>query len=122
MLLRPNSSIPSAELSDLAPYSKDWKKSQYLANVFWKRWLKEYLPILQERQKWLCPKRNVQVGDLVLIVPENISRGQWPKGLIEEIVPDKYGHVRQVTVRTATSRIRRDVRKICLLESIHYDA
>ena len=116
LLLRPNSSLPSTDLGNLVPYKKRWKQSQYLANVFWKRWLKEYLPILQERQKWFRPKRSVQVGDLVLIVQENVSRGQWPKGLIEEVFPDKHGHVRQVIVRTATARMRRDVRKICLLE------
>ena len=86
---------------------------------FGKGWLKEYLPILQELQKWFRPKRNVQVGDLVLTVQENVSHGQWPKGLIEEVFPDKRGHVRQVVVRTATARMRRDVRKICLLEGAH---
>ena len=119
LLLRPNLSIPATEIGDVVPYRKRWKQSQYLANVFWKRWIKEYLPILQERQKWLRPRRNLQVGDLVLVVQENIPRGHWPKGLIEEVVPDKYGHVRQVTLKTATSRIRRDVRKLCLLESAH---
>jgi hypothetical protein len=119
LLLRPNSSLPSTDLGNLVPYRKRWKQSQYLANVFWKRWFKEYLPILQERQKWFRPKRNVQVGDLVMIVQENVSRGQWPKGLIEEVFPDKRGHVRQVVVRTATARMRRDVRKICLQEGAH---
>jgi hypothetical protein len=65
----------------------------------------EYLPILQERKKWFRPKRNVQVGDLVLIVQENVSHGQWPKGLIEEVFPGKRGHVRQVVVTTATARM-----------------
>ena len=51
LLLRPNSSLPSTHLGNLVPYRKRWKQSQYLANVSWKRWLKEYLPILQERQK-----------------------------------------------------------------------
>ena len=28
-----------------------WRRIQYLANEFWERWRKEYLPILQTRQK-----------------------------------------------------------------------
>ena len=116
LLLRPNASVPLTEFEEVVPYRKRWKQSQYLANIFWKRWLKEYLPTLQERQKWLRPKRNFKVGDLVLIVHENVHRGQWPKGLVEEVFPDKYGNVRQVTIRTASSRVRRDVCKICLVE------
>jgi hypothetical protein len=45
-----------------------WRQVQYLANLFWSRWTKEYLPLLQERQKWHCAKRNLQVGDIVLVV------------------------------------------------------
>lgn len=116
LLLRPNPSSSSVKLDELVPYSKRCKQAQYLASVFWKRWLKEYLPTLQERQKWLRPRRNIAVGDLVLIVQENIQRGQWPKGVVEEVFPDQHGHVRQVLLRTATIRLRRDVRKLCLLE------
>ena len=35
---------------------------------------------------------------------------------MQEVFPDRNGNVRQVTVRTATSVLRRDVRKLCLLE------
>lgn len=29
-----------------------WRKVQYLSDIFWKRWSKEYLPLLQNKQKW----------------------------------------------------------------------
>lgn len=35
---------------------------------------------------------------------------------IEEIYPDKYGVVRQVLVRTSNVKLRRDTRKLYLLE------
>ncbi|XP_037631889.1 uncharacterized protein LOC119491753 [Sebastes umbrosus] len=47
-----------------------WKQVQYLSDIFWKRWTKEYLPLLQERQKWLVPRRNLKPGDVVLIVDD----------------------------------------------------
>ncbi|XP_077967709.1 uncharacterized protein LOC120346600 [Styela clava] len=83
-----------------------------------KRWLKEYLPTLQLRQKWHKPVRNFAVGDIVLIVDEKTKRGFWPKGLIVEVFPDSDGHVRSVRVRTADSSYMRDIRKLCLLEGV----
>ena len=87
-----------------------------LANEFWARWVKEYLPMLQERQKWLKQRRNFKVGDLVIMKDTNMSRGQWPKALVQETFPDSDGVVRQVLVGSATGVFRRDVRKLCLLE------
>ena len=75
--------------------------------------MKNYLPALQTRQKWSVPRRN-----FVLVVDEKTPRGRWPMGLIEEVFPDSHGHVRSVTVKTATSVYRRDIRKLCLLEGV----
>ena len=96
-------------------YKKCWRQAQYLSNIFWRRWVDEYLLSLQERQKWIRPRRNVAVGDLVLIADEHSPRGQWPMGVVEEVTPDRYGAVRQATVRTARAILKRDIRKICLL-------
>lgn len=30
---------------------KQWRKVQYLTDIFWKRWISEYLPTLTEREK-----------------------------------------------------------------------
>ena len=94
-----------------------WKEAQRLADMFWGRWLKEYLPSLQERQKWLSLKRNLTRGYIVLMVKEDSPRGQWLLAAVEETFPGNDGHVRRVTIRTANqSRYQRDVRKLCLLE------
>ena len=37
---------------------KRWRQAQLLSNHYWKRWLKEYIPSLQERQKWQKTQRN----------------------------------------------------------------
>lgn len=36
-----------------------WPTVQCLVNLFWTRWKKEYLLTLQERNKWMRPKRNL---------------------------------------------------------------
>ena len=54
-----------------------WRQAQVLADHFWKRWLREYISGLQERQKWQRPRRNAEIGDLVLLVDDCLPRGQW---------------------------------------------
>ena len=46
---------------------KRWRRVQHLANEFWIRWKKEYLLSLQQGQKWVKPRRNLCVGDIVII-------------------------------------------------------
>ncbi|KAK5866387.1 hypothetical protein PBY51_020583 [Eleginops maclovinus] len=46
--------------------------------TFWKRWCREYLMQLQERQRWFTPGRNFCVGDVVLIVDDTSPRNSWP--------------------------------------------
>ena len=71
-----------------------WRQVQYLADIFWKRWSKEYLLLLQGRQKWLRPRKNLAVGDIVLVSVENSHRNLWPLGRIVKVLPNKKGFVR----------------------------
>ena len=52
-----------------------WRQVQYLAGIFWKWWSKEYLPLLQSRQKWTMIRKNLAV---VLVRAENSRRNSWP--------------------------------------------
>lgn len=94
-----------------------WRNAQQLADNFWKRWRREYLPSLMTCQKWLARGRNLDVGDLVLLVDTNAPRGQWLKGVIEDPLVSADGVVRQARVKTAQGRFLRDVRQLCLLEA-----
>lgn len=87
-----------------------------LANEFWSRWMKEYVPTLQERQRWLQKRPNFKKGQLVLMADKSLPRGKWSKAIVESVFPDIDGVVREVSVRTATGIYRRDIRKLCLLE------
>ena len=96
LLLRSNSCFPPDVFKGHDKYSKRWRQAQCLADSFWKRWMKGYLPALQTRQKWSVPRRNFAVGELVLVVDEKTLRAHWSMGLIEEVFPDSYGYVRNV--------------------------
>lgn len=78
-----------------------WRQVQYLVNLFWSRWRKQYLVLLQERQKWCVPKRSHKVGDLVLVMDSQLPRNQWPLGRIIDVLSDKYGNVRVAKVKVA---------------------
>ena len=118
LLLRNNPCLPLGlfDKSDSYPVRR-WRKSQYLATIFWRRWLREYLPTLQIRQKWYKPRRNFQTGDLVLVISKNESRGQWPLARVIEVFSDKKGFVWSVKVRTAVGCLSRPVTSLCLLEA-----
>ena len=123
--LTPNAILTGSLADDVPPdkflkadaYRNSWKNTQYLLDKFWKQWLMQYLPLLQPKQKWFGSTKNFQVGDLVLMLDENYLRGQWPKALVTNVMPDKTGLVRRVRVRKADGAIYcRDIRKLCLLE------
>ena len=75
-----------------------WRQVQYLADILLKTWSKEYLPLFQVRQKRLRPRRNLAVGDIVLVSVENSHRNFWPLGRIVEVLRDKKGFVRRAKV------------------------
>ena len=91
-----------------------WRQVQYLSNLFWNRWVKEYLACLQERQKWLRPQRNVCVGDLVLIV-DNAPRNTWVFAKVLEVIKDSKGLARSVKVKPQTGVLERPIHKLCLV-------
>ena len=95
-----------------------WKQVQYISDLFWKRWTREYLPLMQERQKWNEVKENLKPGDIVLIIDENSPRNSWPMGRIMDTYPDKWGSVRRVKVRTQNGSLERPITKLCLLKDM----
>ena len=119
LLLRPGPSLPPGTFSGSDMYCRRrWRQVQYLSNVFWRRWIKEYLPELQQRQKWIKPQRNFAIGDIVLMVDYNSPRSSWPLGRIIEVFPNpKDGYVRKVLLKTKTNSLERPITKIVLLEA-----
>jgi hypothetical protein len=61
---------------------KQWRTAQRLADMFWKRWVHEYLPTLTRRTKWHEKKDPVKVGDIVVVADDALKRNCWPMGRI----------------------------------------
>ena len=92
-----------------------WKHAQYLADRFWKRWVSEYLPIMQQLSKRHNPKRNLQPDDLVIIVDDTAPRSSWLMGRVVKALPGPGGLVRSDLVKTKSSILQRPIDKLCLL-------
>ena len=99
-------------------YRRRWRHVQFVADEFWRRWIKEYLPSLHFRQKWNEAKPNLNVGDVVIIQDDRLPRSCWPLGRVVETFVGKDGLVRSVSVKSQSSVLIRPVHKLCLLESV----
>ncbi|XP_055601262.1 uncharacterized protein LOC129750077 [Uranotaenia lowii] len=95
---------------------KSWQLSQTMANVFWRRWVHDYLPTLTRRHKWFENTKPIEVGDITVIVDPNLPRNCWPKGRIiaTNISPD--GCRRWASIQTATGIYDRPVAKLAILD------
>lgn len=116
LLLKTNPVMPPGLFVKEDLYSRrKWRQVQYLADLFWKRWIREYLPTMQQRNKWNKIRRNFLPGDLVVIVDDSAPRNSWVLGRILKTLPGSKGLVRSVLVKTKTSVLQRPVNKLCLL-------
>ena len=65
-------------------YRKKWRAVQTALNMFWTRWLREYLQSLTDRKKWTTNSRDLEIGDLVILVSKNPVRSAWATGRVIE--------------------------------------
>lgn len=89
---------------------------------FWDRWSHEYLHGLLHRPKWWKKDKGYKVGRLWLIRNEAIPPTRWPLARIVQVHPGEDGHIRVVTVRSATTELTRPVAKLVLLPTSETDS
>ena len=88
-----------------------------MVELVWRRWLKEYVPMLQKRSKWLTEEKMLEEGDVVLVVDEIQPREKWSLALVVEVVKSEDGRQRRYKVRTSSGQVlERDIRKLIILE------
>ena len=95
-----------------------WRKVQHLISLVWRRWMKEYLPTLIPRSKWLKVQGDLQVGDIVLVCQSDLPRGHWPLGRILEVYAGKDGHNRVAQVQLAEKTLMRPIHKLVPLNVV----
>ena len=98
LLGRCTSHVPQGPFSDNVSEGQRYKFIQSVINSFWKRWTREVFPGLVIQPKWHVDRRNVLVGDVVLVQDSNIVRGEWKMGLITKTIPSSDTRIRRVEV------------------------
>ena len=92
------------------------KVTQALLEIFWRCFLKEYVPSLTVRTKWNKLHRNFKANDLVLIQTENTPRAFWPLARIIEMYVSNDGNVPSVRLKLPNSTVIHPSNKLRLLE------
>ena len=75
--------------------------------------MREWLPGPNDRKKWFRTQRDVQVGDVMLVISPDTRRGNWPMGRVLEVHPGKDGRVRVVRIQVGQGTLVRPVTKLC---------
>ena len=107
----------SADATVRVDLRKRWIYVQMLVKAVWQRWLKEFVPLLNVRRKWLKTKQNVAVGDIVLYLAPDTPRRNWPLGKVMEVFPGADGCVRVVDLLVQGKVYRRSVHHLLPLVS-----
>ena len=60
-------------------------------------------------------RRNLAIGDVVLVSTENSPRNSWPLGRVVEVFADKRGLICRARVKVKGAVLERPIDKLCLL-------
>ena len=83
---------------DVKPKTRQKFISQ-IVKAFWKKWMVHYFPTLIIQQKWHCTKRNLRVGDVVLVQDSNVMKGNWKLATVSDVLASSDDKVRDVEIR-----------------------
>ena len=126
-LLNPSSFLfqRSIRLPEQEPWREETtdlrKRAKYLRSckdAVWRRWSREYLVALRERQN--CNGKgkasSLNPGDGVLIRSEEKNRGKWPLGVVVELFNGRDGVVRAVKLRAGKTFLERPIQHLYPME------
>ena len=121
-VLKPNHFLCGQAGGKLAPDIVDeidfhpplrWLRLQQLIKGFWKRWLCEFLLMLNAPRKWTEESKYLTVGEVVLCIESGLPRGKWPLGWIEQVHSGPDGHVPVAHARIGGNVYVRPIAKLC---------
>ena len=132
LLGRATSRVPQGPFKEYTNDKHRFNLVQTITDVFWKKMVRSYFPNLLIQQKWHTQRRNVSVGDIVLIQDANAIRGNWKLGRVSKVEASNDGFVRNCYVQykltnpdfTKTKQfttIKRPVQKLVIILPVEED-
>ena len=100
---------------------RQWRQSQVIADHFWSRFIKQYLPSLQSRQKWQDNSPDLKIYQVVKIVYPQSPRAQWPVGRVLKTFTGPDNITRVAKVHSDTREYIRPVTRLIQLRHVMID-
>ena len=108
-------------MSDLAPvnltsstYLERFQKVNEMLDLFWKRLIVELSPHLMAYKKWSGVHRNIQIGDVGILMDEN-KRNHFPLVKVDKVFPSKDGQVRKLSLCSGKKKYIRGLDRFALV-------
>ncbi|KAL0153282.1 hypothetical protein M9458_051409 [Cirrhinus mrigala] len=119
---RPDGSLPQVVYPESEMLSRrHWRHSQVLADRFWSRFIRDYLPSLQTRQKWHASPPDLKEQTFVLIIDPQLPRSLWPVGQVIKTHQSPDGHIRSADVLIKGQVYTRPVARLVILPALPKD-
>ena len=92
---------PLADFDDTSLTRKAAHK-QRIIEEFWSKWATSYYQSLYRFQKWRLKSRNMQPGDIALILDKEVRKGKFTPAIVDAVKVDEDELVRKVTLKYRT--------------------
>ena len=98
LLGRASSRIPGGPFAEHTSAKQRYEFIQGIVDSFWRKMTRDYFPSLFIQPKWHVQRRNIAVGDIVIIQDSNLLRGEWRLGRVTKVMPSDDNIVRKCQV------------------------
>nr|XP_037870440.1 uncharacterized protein LOC101742864 isoform X2 [Bombyx mori] len=113
---RPLTSVPHPQITDCnITRLERYQRVELIRQHFWKRFINEYISLLQQKSKWSTSTGSLIPGTLVLVKDRTLPALLWPLGRITKTYPGSDGITRVAEVKTRTGTVVRGFNSICPL-------
>ncbi|GFS69318.1 integrase catalytic domain-containing protein [Trichonephila clavipes] len=79
---------------------KRWQRETRSVQLNWNKWHRGYISELQQLNKCQFQKERLKIGDMVVLIEDNVPTFRWSKGRVTELYSGKDNLVRVVKVKT----------------------